>query len=130
MLLTLFRSYKPNRTLGRLLINGERYCYTAERGQMDPKHPCIPEGEYPLILAFSPKYQRIMPRLLNVPGREGILIHTGNDPVKDSEGCILVGYDANDTGVGRSRVCFNELFAWLQEANKGQVIAMEIKEDR
>jgi len=130
MLLTLFRSYKPNRTLGRLLINGERYCYTAERGQLDKNHPCIPEGEYPVVLAFSPKYQRIMPRLLNVPGREGILIHTGNDPVKDSEGCILVGYDANDKGVGRSRVCFNELFAWLQEANKGQVIAMEIKEDR
>ena len=130
MLLTLFRSYKPTRTLGRLHVNGDRYCYTAERGQMDPKFPCIPEGEYPIVLPFSPKYQRVMPRILHVPGREGILIHPGNDPLKDSEGCILVGYDLMDVGVGRSRVCFNELFAWLQEANKGQTIAIDIREDR
>ena len=130
MQLTLFRSYKPDRTLGRLFINGERYCYTAERGQFDKNFPCIPEGVYPVVLAFSPSYERIMPRLLHVPGREGILLHIGTDPLKDSKGCILVGYDANDIGVGRSKVCFNELFAWLTEANKGQVITIDIREDK
>lgn len=130
MLLTLFRDYRPDRTLGRLLVNGEAYCFTAERSRDDKAHPCVPGGEYPIVMTFSPKYQRIMPRLLNVPGRDGILIHAGNDPVIDSEGCILVGYDATDRGVGRSRVCFNELYARLTEANKGQVITIEIREDK
>lgn len=52
--------------------------------------PCIPYGEYPVVLAMSSRYNRIMPRLEHVPGRSGILIHTGNTE-KDTTGCILVG---------------------------------------
>ena len=38
----------------------------------------------------SPKFKRNLPRLLNVPGYDGILIHRGNTH-NDSAGCILVG---------------------------------------
>lgn len=40
--------------------------------------------------AFARKYQAYMPRLVNVPHFDGILIHPGNSD-KDAEGCILVG---------------------------------------
>ena len=38
----------------------------------------------------SPHFKRDLPELLDVPGRDQILIHAGNY-VSDSKGCILVG---------------------------------------
>lgn len=38
----------------------------------------------------SPKYKRRLYRVTNVPGRGGILIHSGNT-TKDIVGCILLG---------------------------------------
>ncbi|GHT48802.1 hypothetical protein AGMMS49936_11440 [Endomicrobiia bacterium] len=54
----------------------------------------IPEGTYDIVVDWSPRKQRDLPRLLNVPDRDGILIHTGNVP-EDSKGCVLV-YDEED----------------------------------
>jgi hypothetical protein len=39
---------------------------------------------------MSPAKKRMLPRLLDVPGFSGILIHRGNTK-SDSSGCILVG---------------------------------------
>jgi hypothetical protein len=50
----------------------------------------IPTGTYKVIVNISPAKQRLLPRLLDVPGFEGILIHRGNTDA-DSSGCILVG---------------------------------------
>jgi hypothetical protein len=129
MLLTVRRAYGPKATPGTLYINGNFHCHTLEL----PREKCIPEGEYALHLTYSPRFNRIMPQIMNVSGFEGIRIHWGNF-VKDTQGCLLVGYEKSVDGAGvpcvlRSKVCFNELFAWLQEANKGQVLSIEFKED-
>ncbi len=50
----------------------------------------IPEGRYPLVVAYSPKFRRWLPTLVGVPGFKGIRIHTGNTE-NDTRGCILVG---------------------------------------
>lgn len=57
---------------------------------------CIPAGEYPLVWHESKKHKAC--HVKDVPGRSGILIHSGNlagDADKgfktDSEGCILLG---------------------------------------
>jgi RHS repeat-associated protein len=54
----------------------------------------IPEGKYKAELFFrGDKYKvPVQIRLLNVPGRSGILIHNGNW-IKDTKGCILVGFE-------------------------------------
>jgi hypothetical protein len=50
----------------------------------------IPAGTYRAIVNTSPSKKRLLPRLLDVPGFEGILIHRGNTE-NDSSGCIIVG---------------------------------------
>lgn len=93
-----------NYTIGTLFINGERFCDTLEdknrdvnrNGKFDGKEKkvqgetCIPFGTYKVTLNLSPRFKRPLPRLLDVPNFEGVLIHRGNT-VKDTEGCILVG---------------------------------------
>jgi hypothetical protein len=55
-----------------------------------PHETAIPTGEYKVIVNLSPAKKRMLPRLLDVPGFSGILIHRGNTK-NDSSGCILVG---------------------------------------
>jgi hypothetical protein len=55
-----------------------------------PHETAIPTGEYKVIVNLSLAKKRMLPRLLDVPGFSGILIHRGNTK-NDSSGCILVG---------------------------------------
>lgn len=80
-------------TIGKLYIDGEYFCDTLEDAVRDKKIPgetAIPAGTYKVIVNMSPRFKRLLPRLLDVPGFEGILIHRGNTP-SDTAGCILVG---------------------------------------
>ena len=49
----------------------------------------IPVGTYPIAVTWSPKFKRMLPILLNVPGRSGIRFHRGTRP-EHSKGCVLV----------------------------------------
>ena len=49
----------------------------------------IPEGNYPVSVTFSPRFKRMLPLVLNVPGRSGIRFHRGTK-AEHSRGCILV----------------------------------------
>ena len=82
-------------TIGKLYVDGVYFCDTLENpvrpeGIKIPNETAIPYGTYEVIVNFSPKFKRVLPRLLNVPMFDGILIHRGNS-VKDTSGCILVG---------------------------------------
>ena len=96
---------RPTYTIGKMFINGEYFSDTledTERGltQDTPLSiiknkkiagsTAIPTGRYEVIINRSPKFKRNLPRLQNVPGFDGILIHRGNTD-KDTAGCILVG---------------------------------------
>lgn len=116
MKLTLKRiALKPTYTIGKLYIDGTYFCDTCEdkvrdlnkngdlndvgEGKVYGK-TAIPYGTYKVTLKVqSPKYSKrasydwckgYLPRLLNVPHFEGILIHAGNT-AEHSAGCILVG---------------------------------------
>lgn len=92
-------------TIGRMFIDGKYFCDTLEDTdrnitQNTPLNriksvkitgqTAIPIGTYKVIVNKSPKFGRNLPRLLDVPGFDGILIHRGNTD-KDTAGCILIG---------------------------------------
>lgn len=126
--LRLERECLEERTLGKLYINNEFFCNTIEDKYRDLSkekkvygETCIPFGTYKVIINMSPKYGRLMPRLLDVPHFEGILIHSGNTE-QDSAGCIICGKRSGQKVIN-SRDTFNRLFNRLE---KYSIIKIEI----
>lgn len=120
-------------TVGRLFVDGKFFCNTLEDTVRDLSNEkkvygktAIPYGEYKVVYNWSPKFGRNLPRLLNVPAFEGILIHPGNT-ADDSAGCILVG---RNTEVGRlteSRYTSDKLNVLIEDAQRGgESITIEI----
>lgn len=78
--------------LGSLYLNGAFVCYTLENAAK-----AIPCGIYTVQNSKSPKFNRELPLISNstVKASRGIRIHVGNDAVKNSSGCVLVGMGRN-----------------------------------
>jgi hypothetical protein len=95
---------------GELRIDGQPFGYTMENPIDGVKpHRSIPAGRYKIIVDFSPKFQRNMIHVLNVPGFLGIRMHAGNTDA-DTEGCILVGWERLTAGsIGDSRNAVTQL---------------------
>lgn len=145
------RKYKKELyTISNLYIDGKYFCNTIEdtdRGltQSTPleeirkkkvsSKTAIPSGIYKVTLdVVSPKYSKNsyyktvcnskLPRLLNVPGFDGILIHCGNTE-KDSAGCLIVGENKVKGQVINSRNTFEKLYKELLKDKNN--ITIEIK---
>lgn len=124
MELTLQRKWpREGYIIGRLLIDGEFFCHTLEP-PYKRSHPCIPAGRYRVIVNMSPKFKKLLPRLLNVPGRDGILIHSGNT-AKDTEGCILVGDNTQVGKVLNSRITMARLQPKIEAADECWINVVE-----
>ncbi len=147
MKLLLRRIFKgPRYTIGKLFINGVYECDTLEdqdRGltsQMSLEEikakkvygvTAIPTGTYSInMTTVSPKfkdrawakpYKGILPRLENVKGYEGVLIHVGNK-AEDTLGCILVGENKVKGQVINSTATFYELMTVLLKAQSAEEV--------
>lgn len=83
----------------------------------------IPTGTYSVTLDIqSPKFSNYkqysfcngyLPRLVGVPGYDGVLIHIGNT-TQDTDGCILVGQNKVKGQVINSTNTFKELYQTLK----------------
>ena len=142
MEITLHRKYRlPGYSIGKLYVNGTYVCDTLEdtdrnlyqgMGEewiMEKKvygETAIPYGRYRITLKVqSPKYSKrktyekikgYLPRLLEVPCYQGVLIHIGNYP-KDTDGCVLVGYNTKKGAVMNSTKAFWKLYDMLKAAD-------------
>ena len=68
---------------GRLRFEGQ------EIATLENADYIIPVGTYPVLVTYSPRFQKNLPLIDKVPGRSGIRIHTGTKP-EHSKGCVLV----------------------------------------
>ena len=126
--------FESDHTIGRLSIDGQVICQTLEPRRIDwskeqkvPGRCSIPEGTYRIKLLPSTKFKRLMPRLMNVPQFEGILIHKGTT-VKDTAGCLLVGYYEQEGKLSRSHEAFQKLMERIEHACKNhQEITITIR---
>ena len=106
------------RTIGRLLIDGEFFCYTLEDRVREPGFKvygatAIPAGTYQIGMSYSARFKMVLPLLKQVPGFDGIRIHAGNTE-SDTEGCILVGHNLLHDRIGSSRMALADLIDRLQ----------------
>ena len=124
------RWFTPKCTIGTLDIDGNAECYILEDVEREvkiPKETCIPLGTYMIVIDFSNRFQRRLPRLLDVPQFTGIRIHPGN-MAKDTEGCLLPGVEKYEDSVGHSVIAFNNLFGKMLLADaKQESISIEVK---
>lgn len=142
MEILLRRTYNNNDyCIGHLYIDGKYICDTLEdtcRGlkqtmKLDeikqikiPNKTAIPTGRYLVTIdVISPKYYKRkyyynfckgkVPRLINVPSYDGILLHIGNTK-EDTSGCILVGENKIKGKVINSTKTFEKLYNILKTA--------------
>ena len=135
------RAFRTNYTIGTLYVDGRQFCHTLEpraidwaREQKVMGRTAIPEGTYVVRTDIpSPRFSRrdwarpyggCVPRLLNVPHFEGVLIHPGNRPAHTS-GCILVGRNTVVGGLTQSLNCYHQLVRLLRA--EGSVHVLEVK---
>jgi len=103
-------------TIGSLFINDVFFCYTLEDKDRGLKQSdsllfiqakkifgltAIPSGLYKLTVNQSPKFKRMLPRILDIKGFDGVLLHRGNS-ANDSLGCILIGYKKGENSIFES----------------------------
>lgn len=137
---------KPTYTIGRLSIDGRYFCDTVEDKDRDLNRngvfdsgetkvyaqTAIPNGRYRVTMGVqSPKFSRraeynwwkpngrygMLPRLIDVPHFEGILIHAGSS-ARSSAGCIIVGRNTVVGGVTDSMATCRKLYPLLWDAHK------------
>ena len=131
MNLTLRRKWLTDQTtIGELYVDGVFFSYTLEdvlrpAGVKIKHQTAIPAGRYEVIMGWSNRFQKVMPRLQHVPNFDGILIHAGNTK-DDTSGCILVGKRRGDNRITESRSAFNRLYNLLAEAALSGKIWIEI----
>ena len=130
-------------TVSELYVNGAFECYVLEDAVREvpgapveewkvPGETAIPGGRYRVAVDWSTRFQKLLPHLLDVPGFEGIRMHTGND-AGDTEGCLLVGKYPMPEWLGGSREAWSAFYPKLRaalEAGEECWIAIERKVSR
>lgn len=151
MKLTIKRTITRNSyTLGKLYVDGVYFCDTLEdrdrrltqnmsteqiKSMKVPGETAIPKGIYRVTLdVVSPKFSKYpfymqtcggkLPRLIDVKGYEGVLIHVADGPKRDSlvQGCIGIGNLSAEEYLMNGKKVFIELYNKL----KGNNIELEI----
>ena len=156
MEILVYRKYKKaDYTIGNISIDGEWICNSledADRGLHDgmeewmirnkkiPTKTAVPTGRYEVLMDIvSPKFSKKdfykevcggkLPRLKDVKGFDGILIHVADGPRGADllEGCIGVGRNTIKGGLTDGKETFKKIYSMMKEAHdRGEKIFVNI----
>jgi hypothetical protein len=127
----IFKKAKGYRA-GKMYINGMYLCFTIEdedRGltktmpleEIKTKKQYgitgIPLGKYQVAMTFSNRFQVYMPQIMDVPGWEGVRIHTANKATE---------LDSSDGFMGNSKTAYTELIKQIKAVEKKEKIWLTI----
>ena len=150
MILRVDRKYRKGAyTISNLTIDGKWVCNTIEdkdrglhknmslsqiRNIKVKDMTAIPTGKYKITMnVVSPKFSKKkyyldfckgrLPRLLDVPGFDGILIHAGNlttgrATAGMSSGCLLLGYNTEKGALTKTKECYEKVYKMLDAASR------------
>ena len=135
---------KQGYTISNLYVDGLWFCNVLERTDRGllasmpeesikrlkvPGRTAIPAGRYRVELKIrSPRFSNspayawckgYLPRLMDVPGFDGVLIHAGNK-ASDSRGCLLVGFNTVRARLTSSMSTLECLYNKMEKA-KGEI---------
>lgn len=125
--------YRPDCTIGRMLIDGRFECYTLEDGVRTNKvagETAIPAGLYPVKITYSNAFRRELPLVEGVRNFTGIRIHSGNTK-KDTLGCILVGqsWTPGTDAIGASVRAMQALLPKIRAAlEAGETVTLSVEQ--
>jgi hypothetical protein len=108
MIVKIVRTFKgAEYTIGKLYIDNQYFCDTLEDtvrkdGEKVYGKTAIPSGMYRVKKTYSPRFKKVLPEILEVPGFSGVRIHAGNT-AKDTEGCVLLGLNKTKGAVINSQ---------------------------
>lgn len=135
----MYRVYHKNGTHTEWVFPNGDTVLMAERPWKDNEQyeSCIPEGIYPLQKRSSGVVQRTSKgkypegwEIAEVPNRVYIMVHIGNWPLVDSDGCPLTGkthaWDGDKPVVWNSAKAF-ERFMYLMDKHKPTHVSIEEK---
>ena len=130
MELELTRDYDPDGTNGELQCGDKFICHTIELPWLGNQRniSCIPEGRYGLRKRFVEKFGLHL-LVVDVPGRDWILIHPATDAKAQLKGCIAPVTNLTAPGKGSgSRLANEKLKALVLEAfDRNETVFMTIK---
>ena len=144
---------KPDYTVGRMAIDGVIVANTMEdvdrglddgmpewkiKNQKIPNVTAIPTGRYEVDMdTVSPRFSKYpfymevcqgkLPRIKNVKGFTGILLHCGVDH-SHSSGCLLLGLNKVKGKLTDTKETFKKVYALMKEAHdRGEEIYITIE---
>jgi hypothetical protein len=154
MEILVYRKWKkPDYTVGRLSVDGVFIANTMEdidrglddgmqdwqiRNKKIPNVTAIPTGRYKIDMdTVSPKFSKYpfymevcqgkLPRIKDVKGFEGILLHCGVDH-SNSSGCILLGLNTVRGKLTHTKETFKKVYALMKEAHEqGETIYITVE---
>ena len=131
-------TYSDNGTVGKFFIDGEFFCHTIERPWKNNESgvSCIPTGNYPLRLRYSPIIKRTTGgefsegyEVTDVPNRTYIMLHIANTS-DNVRGCIGCGDSRGEIdglpAVLNSKTTFRKLMERLDEHSEWEIIVSSL----
>ena len=123
--------FSPKSTIGELYVGDDFLSYTLEDvvrpdGVKIFGETAIPAGRYGVLVNLSPRFKKEMPLLLNVPGFEGVRIHSGNTAA-DTHGCILVGRSKAEDRIWDCKNAFDTIMDRIKSATPQKKSFLTIK---